>query len=254
MTQYICASGHSFDCAKEGYVNLLVRNRKLSKTVGDSAAMLNDRRLFLESGHYAPLVQVLISKTSHLPSGGSIAELGCGTGYYLQQIHRHHPQTIAFGSDIAKDAVRLAAKTYPGATWLVADSSASLPFANTSIDLLLVIFAPRNPKEFKRITTPQGRLIIVIPAPSHLASIRQSFSLLNIEEDKEEKVNRQLNEEFTLVDREEITVSLKLDPPALQALIGMTPSARHIDPSYVAPTEITETEASFIVLSFEPRA
>ncbi|MDQ3699399.1 MAG: methyltransferase domain-containing protein, partial [Chloroflexota bacterium] len=54
-----CARGHAFDIAADGHVNLLPATRRLPDTVGDSKAMLQARRRFLEQGHYAPLSDAL---------------------------------------------------------------------------------------------------------------------------------------------------------------------------------------------------
>ena len=45
-----CANGHSFDRARSGYLNLLLT--KQSAEPGDSAAMLQSRRAFLQAGFY----------------------------------------------------------------------------------------------------------------------------------------------------------------------------------------------------------
>ena len=52
---FTCSNGHSFDQAKEGYVNLLRLNRKHSADPGDNKAMLDSRRHFLQQDFYAPL-------------------------------------------------------------------------------------------------------------------------------------------------------------------------------------------------------
>ncbi|MGB1288757.1 MAG: putative RNA methyltransferase [Aggregatilineales bacterium] len=52
--QYGCENGHHFDVSKEGYINLLLSNQKKSKLPGDSAEMMQHRRQFLQTGHYAP--------------------------------------------------------------------------------------------------------------------------------------------------------------------------------------------------------
>ncbi|MBP3520899.1 MAG: 50S rRNA methyltransferase, partial [Oscillospiraceae bacterium] len=52
--RYACAGGHSFDIAKEGYVNLLPANRQHSKAPGDDKAMAQARTRFLEGGWYEP--------------------------------------------------------------------------------------------------------------------------------------------------------------------------------------------------------
>lgn len=51
----VCAAGHRYDIARQGYVNLLGGAAR-SATLGDSAAMLRARRAFLDRGHYALLI------------------------------------------------------------------------------------------------------------------------------------------------------------------------------------------------------
>ena len=55
---YRCVNGHSFDAAKEGYVNLLLGSRSGSLT-GDSAEMARCRRAFLSKGYYDALAEEL---------------------------------------------------------------------------------------------------------------------------------------------------------------------------------------------------
>ncbi|MDD3276171.1 MAG: hypothetical protein PHP93_03860, partial [Kiritimatiellales bacterium] len=52
-----CANGHSFDPAKEGYVNLLLSHQRKSSHPGDNAAMIQARRRFFDSGAYDPVRQ-----------------------------------------------------------------------------------------------------------------------------------------------------------------------------------------------------
>ena len=56
---YRCTNNHSFDQAKEGYVNLLPVQHKHSKDPGDNKAMVNARRAFLDLGFYQPLVKAI---------------------------------------------------------------------------------------------------------------------------------------------------------------------------------------------------
>jgi 23S rRNA (guanine745-N1)-methyltransferase len=49
---YCCAKNHHFDVAKEGYLNLLPAQHKKSKEPGDSKAMMQARRNFLEADFY----------------------------------------------------------------------------------------------------------------------------------------------------------------------------------------------------------
>ena len=52
-----CEKGHSFDFAREGYLNLVMDSA--SHGHGDDKKMLLDRRAFLEKGYYAPLLDAL---------------------------------------------------------------------------------------------------------------------------------------------------------------------------------------------------
>lgn len=81
-----CPLGHSYDAAREGYVNLHSGRR-----LGDTAEMLAARRRFLGRGHYEPLSDtinrlvaqggILADSTSDLPP--TVLDAGCGEGYYL---------------------------------------------------------------------------------------------------------------------------------------------------------------------------
>src|ERR1700730_16300248 len=71
-----CSAGHSFDIARQGYVNLLGR------ADGDPAAMVADRAAFLAAGHYAPLAKRLAEQAADC-APGLVVDAGAGTGYYL---------------------------------------------------------------------------------------------------------------------------------------------------------------------------
>ncbi len=57
----LCKS-HSYDVAKQGYVNLHVVQHKHSKNPGDTPESVQARRAFLSAGHYAPLQQAVVQK------------------------------------------------------------------------------------------------------------------------------------------------------------------------------------------------
>jgi hypothetical protein len=82
---FVCANNHTFDIAREGYVNLL---RK--KQLGDTKEMLVARRQFLEQGYYQPLSDQLNELIyAHLSSSAlRVLDAGCGEGYYLGCLQR----------------------------------------------------------------------------------------------------------------------------------------------------------------------
>lgn len=52
---YRCINNHCFDCAKQGYVNLLQSNKSKSKRHGDDKLMIEARTEFLNTDSYKPL-------------------------------------------------------------------------------------------------------------------------------------------------------------------------------------------------------
>ena len=49
-TSLRCPQGHSYDMAKEGYVNLLAIQKRHAADPGDGKAMVRARRAFLQAG------------------------------------------------------------------------------------------------------------------------------------------------------------------------------------------------------------
>lgn len=213
-----CASNHSFDRAREGYVNLLPANRKRSKEPGDSAEMLQARRRFLEAGHYRPLVDAI---TALLPftMGRQLLDIGCGEGYYSRRLQvAGWPADALAGVDIAKPGVRMAAKSQPGVQYVVAGTF-GLPLEDDCVDHLLRIFAPAADGEMQRVLSPGGSLLDVTPGPDHLWPLK---SLLYSEPRRhpppkpvqgfEPQVEMRCCFPFKLVGREAIADFLKMTP------------------------------------------
>ena len=100
----------------------------------------------------------------------------------FSQLARTVSKTISFYAfDLSKESIQLAAKSDHEwkVKWFVGDL-ARLPLLDQSMDLLLDIFSPANYQEFKRVLAPDGRLIKVIPTPSHLQEIRQKVRSTSI--------------------------------------------------------------------------
>ena len=257
-----CANGHSFDIAREGYVNLL--RERVTGQSGDTREMLQARRRFLDRGHYAPLAAAVSRLTqAHLAThtgewtSPAVLDTGCGDGYYIGTVQWSQAAAGAacrcYGADVAKDAVRLAARRYPDICFVVADIWKKLPFAGGSLHALLDIFAPRNAAEFARILAPGALLLVVIPGPRHLEELRSMLHLLGIEQEKEQHVAEQFSGAFVLRHRELLDYQLALSKEAAADLVTMTPSYRHHTPGSfaLAPGVELHTTASFILLAFE---
>jgi 23S rRNA (guanine745-N1)-methyltransferase len=175
---YTCELKHSFDVSKEGYINLLPVYQKKSKSPGDNEMMISARRIFLELGFYDPLIESLkaIIKTdlSFKDNHFFALDAGCGEGYYSEKVMNNIPGLTSqiIGTDISKYAVKNAAKKYKNNFYFVS-SVFNLPVATKGIDLILSIFSPIQPEEFKRVLTKDGYVIVVSPGENHLKELAE---------------------------------------------------------------------------------
>lgn len=177
---FTCLNGHSFDLAKQGYINLLPVQHKKSKAPGDSSAMIQARKRFLDSGIYQPVIEQLIQSIDmlSLPTHSIILDAGCGEGYYTQQLAQHLPQAKFIGLDISKDAVKAACKRQPSSglnvDWIVASNS-NIPLQPESIDLIICIFGFHSFSGFNKVLKPGGHILLVDPEVGHLLELRQQI-------------------------------------------------------------------------------
>ncbi|TCO56967.1 putative RNA methyltransferase [Actinocrispum wychmicini] len=232
-----CSTGHSFDIAKQGYVNLL------GSGTGDSKEMVAARAEFLAAGHYAPLASLVASEAARdLRRDALVVDAGCGTGYYLGSVLSRAPAVSGLGLDSSVYAVRRAARTGVGA--VVWDLWKPWPLASGSTDVILTVFAPRNPAEYHRVLRHGGTLLVVTPSSSHLAELRRYVDILGIEEDKLGRLDASLTD-FVLARRHDCEIELTLSPRDVHRIVHMGPSAHHVRPIDVQePVTVT---AAFVV-------
>jgi 23S rRNA (guanine745-N1)-methyltransferase len=221
-----CDNGHRIDVNKRGYVSLLLPR---TRVVGDSAAMLAARARFFDTGAYQPIAAAVAQAcVDAAPRPDvSIAEIGCGTGYYLQAASAALKAEDAVAADLSPAAVRMAVHDLPEATGVVLDVWQPLPLADASRDLLLSVFAPRNLPEFARVLDTDGCLVAVVPTGNHLREARAAGLALDVPEGKAGDLVQAAEPWFDEVARVEVEFAMALDDETLQLLLGMGPSAHH---------------------------
>jgi 23S rRNA (guanine745-N1)-methyltransferase len=172
-TAFACAGGHSFDRAREGYVNLLVGGRLPGGPSGDDDAMVRARRAVFDAGLYDPIIDAVAHTVAQHVGGvraPAVLDSGCGEGTYLARATAA-AGADGWGIDISKVACRLAVRRAPGLHVAVA-SSHRLPFADGVFDVVTSVFAPRDFPEMLRVLRPGGVAVVVTPGPEHLSRLK----------------------------------------------------------------------------------
>ncbi len=223
-----CPGRHSFDVAREGYVNLLPPNQKRSKAPGDDRDMGAARSAFLEKGYYLPLREALarlaVRLTRDTPAP-VVVDSGCGEGWYTAGVHAALTQAgrtpRMAGVDLSKYALRRAARRLPGGEFAVA-SVYRLPLGEASADLLLNVFSPLAAAEFARVVRSGGWFLYVVPSARHLWQMKEVLYPRPYENPvKVENYPGFAYQGVTEI-RETITLNERAD---IMALFGMTPYA-----------------------------
>ena len=217
---YRCENKHSFDQAKQGYVNLLPVQFKHSKEPGDNKAMVQARRAFLDKGYYQPLIDSMLALyEKYGDKTAAVFDAGCGEGFYTHQ-HKTELNKV-YGVDIAKETVKIAAKRYQDCFFSVATLS-DLPFKDEHFGWLYSVYAPILENEFTRILQDQGYLLTVTPADNHLFELK---SLIYRQANKHD-TSKLAIEQLTLVEEQRLNYSMNFtNSDDVLNLLAMTPFA-----------------------------
>jgi 23S rRNA (guanine745-N1)-methyltransferase len=222
-----CEDGHSFDVARQDYVNLV-------PGAGDSTEMVEAREAFLGAGHYRKLTGALVEEALKVEAPGAVLDVGAGTGHHLAYVLAAPPERVGLALDTSTAALRRAARSHPRAAAVGADAWKPLPVGDGVAALVLSVFAPRNPDEMARILAPGGALVAATPTTRHLAELVGPLGLLSVPDEKADRLDEQLGAQFELADRRTIEHSMFLTSEEMSQLVRMGPSAWHVDDESLA--------------------
>jgi 23S rRNA (guanine745-N1)-methyltransferase len=225
-----CPRGHSFDQARQGYVDLTAGR---ITHAGDSAEMVAAREALLAGGHLDPVAEA-VAASAGTHEAGLIVEVGAGTGHYLARALDAGPGLDGLAVDVSKPALRRAARAHPRLFAVRADVWHGLPLVDRSAVAVLDVFAPRSGAEFARILRSDGTLVVATPEPDHLAELVTALGLLGVDPVKEERLAARLEPWFAPASTRTVRYPLRLSRADAAALVGMGPSARHLDAATVA--------------------
>lgn len=136
------------------------------------------KNLFQRLWHAGKLKAVL-SQIESEPK--TILDVGCASGWFLSQLQQVFPQTKCIGVDVYSEAVKYGQKIYHRLTLKTADIH-KLPFTHHAFDLTIcteVLEHVVNPsqvlREIKRVTKPNGEIIIEMDSGNWLFRLIWSF-------------------------------------------------------------------------------
>ena len=261
-----CPDGHSFDVAKQGYVNLLLPQKRGAALPGDSAEMVRARTAFLDGGYYQAFsdgVNCLIADTlasMQRTDHPVILDAGCGEGYYTARLHdalrQDGIQAVCAGFDLSRDAAAHGSKRAKAAgcadtlSFAVA-SLFEMPVADGTADGIINLFAPVADAEFFRVLKPGGFLLMAVPAEDHLWGMKQVL----YEVPYKNEVRRDTLNHFTLTEIRRITDTITVtDPAHIRALLAMTPyywKTSTVDRDRLYSQPKLETEIVFDLLLYK---
>lgn len=229
-----CSNKHSYDFAKEGYINLLLNE---SGVHGDDAQMVKARTSFLSTDSYLflrnYLCDLVLKENSQV-----LLDLGCGEGYYTSAFHAKEK----YGFDLSKSALKYAAK-HDKSTQYVVSSIFHVPMNDEVADTIVTCFAPIASNEIERLLKENGCFIVVTPDGNHLIELKELLY--------QEAYKNEVKElELSLKKEKEVHISqeFKVDTEHLIHLFQMTPYAYKTD--IYALDKLKEIQEMKITASF----
>lgn len=217
-----CANGHDFAVSSKGFLNLVPHQKPLR---GYDEAFFTSRQRIVALGCYDAVREGVVQTLDGLGAAPVVVDAGCGEGSYAKAVAAEHARATVIGLDIAKDAIRVAARGGGPVRWLIADL-ANIPLADGCADVVLNVFTPANYGQFQRVLAPKGLLVKVIPAPLHMRELRElAGGQLSEAGFVDHGVAEHLGRRMRIVSRERVTQTSDVPAEAVEDLVRMSPVA-----------------------------
>jgi 23S rRNA (guanine745-N1)-methyltransferase len=230
----VCPAGHRFDVARQGYVNLLTGS---APAAADTAPMVAARERIQAAGHHDAITAGIVTAIrAAAPAGvdGTVVDVGAGTGHHLAAVIDASGAPAGLAIDLSTYAARRAARAHERIGAVVADAWRDLPVRTAVAAAVLVVFAPRDLAELRRILRPGGVLVVVSPTGRHLEPLVSELDLLRVPPGKDQALDGELVGVAERVSRNSVTDVRLLTPDEVLAMVAMGPSAHHRDPGELA--------------------
>ncbi len=240
--ELVCHAGHCFDQAKQGYWNLLQPQDKKSKNPGDSEDAVLARHRWLQYGHAKSLIETLRPwcATSDLEANSRTLDLGCGEGSFGPALFSTEADSYC-GIDLSKRAIKLAARGWPEATWVLANADRVLPAADQSVHRVVSLFGRRPISEIHRVLVPGGICVVAVPGEDDLIELREQVQQTGQRRSRWEMIAEDMSHAgMEMIDQKHWHNNVKLEPAAIADALAMTyRAARHSQKSRLDAVQAT---------------
>ncbi len=249
-----CAAGHHFDQAKAGYWNLTQPQDKKSSNPGDNREAVIARHRWLERGHGVGLIAAL---KSWLPDDGPktrILDLGCGDGSFGRSLFSDQAANFC-GIDLSKPAIKLAAKHWPEATWVLANADRGLPVMDASVNCVLSLFGRRPVSEISRVLSPKGCCVVAVPGEDDLIELRERVQKEGRRRSRVEAIVEEMEGHGLLCsDQKQWRTQIEIGSDEIADALAMTYRAgRRSEKSLVASIDVAKVTLAGDLIKFRRR-
>ena len=154
-----------------------------------------------------------------VPSGGVIADVGCGNGAYLAELASRAAVNRVIGMDLSPGMLAAASARGIGTAALVNADATALPLRSASVDLTLamhMLYHVPDPldavREMRRVTRPGGFVVVGLNGAGHQAALRAALMAAGMSKPGErlrlEEGETLMRGVFTSVTRHDFTAPL----------------------------------------------
>jgi 23S rRNA (guanine745-N1)-methyltransferase len=219
-----CDAGHSFDVARSGYVSLLQPQDRRSSEPGDAKEAVAARARLLDAGVGRAAIDAIVEaglKTGGYEATLVAADLGCGSGELLGTLASGR-DVSGVGIDLSAAAAGMAARKFPSLTWIVANADRGLPLLDATVHLITSLNGRRHVDECARVLSPEGTLIVAVPAPDDLGELRARVQGEAVARDRADAVVAAHEARFSLAERFTVRTRHQLEGQALRDVLRGT--------------------------------
>lgn len=217
-----CSAGHHFDQAKEGYWNLTQPQDKKSSNPGDSRDAVLARHRWLDRGHAQGLIETLAPWIPDSVSPLRVVDVGCGDGLFGPALFPDVADSFC-GIDLSKPAIKLAAKRWPNATWVLANADRGLPVADASVNCVMSLFGRRPVAEISRVLVTGGVCIVAVPAADDLIELREQVQKEGKRRSRIEAIIEEMGDSgLECVEQQQWRTQIEIGPEEIADALAMT--------------------------------